>query len=96
MRRLLLAAELLLTACPFPQPNPGPDPEPPPRAVDSPVYCAAACRRLRELGCPEGNAAPGGGTCEDVCNNAAEAGISLDTKCVMSVEDCDAVDRCTR
>ena len=71
------------------------DPTAPPPAEDTPADCQSACDRLRELGCREGQTAPGSDrTCEQVCNNVAESGVSLNTKCVVEIQSCDQVSEC--
>lgn len=62
----------------------------------TPADCSAACDRLRELKCPEGEPTPGGASCEDVCNNAEQSEtITLMPSCVMKIGACDGVHDCT-
>lgn len=92
MRMSVLVLVATVAACAAS--NPGPDPNPPPKAVDTPSDCRRACDRLRYLGCREGQGAADGSTCEQVCDNVAEAGISLNTACVQAIASCDDVRDC--
>jgi len=72
---------------------------PGPLRADTPDECAAACDHLRALQCPEGEPAPGPdgeeASCEDVCNNTSDFGISLDTACVRKISACSEINSCT-
>ena len=83
MKAFLLICAVALYACdPKPTPpvppsppdpvEPGPGPEPVPDRSD----CSTACENLRDLGCEVGQNTAEGSTCEDVCNNSFEAGIT--------------------
>lgn len=56
-----LAVLLLLAAC-------SPAPEAPP----ADPACPSACARLRALGCPEGQGAKGGESCESICERTRQ------------------------
>jgi hypothetical protein len=89
-RHLILLTSLVLTGCVHCGPA---EPETPP--AETPADCAAACDNLRKLSCPEGDSAPeSGASCEDVCNNTAEYGISLDTACVIKMTTCAQIENC--
>lgn len=87
----MLAAFALGGCWQLPEPAPPPDPEGPPPTEGE---CARACDRFRELGCEEGDPSPGGVTCEQVCENAAEEGVSLPAACVVGADSCDAARSC--
>jgi hypothetical protein len=58
--------------------------------------CEAACQRMRELGCEEGNPTPEGATCEEICIEAERSGLAdVDTKCIVELEACGSYDVCT-
>ncbi len=46
--------------------------------------CAAACKTLKRLGCPEAAKPDGGLSCYDVCVKAETSSRSLQPKCVAS------------
>jgi hypothetical protein len=84
----LVYGAVLLTACP-PEPV-TPTPSPDGAAPVGP--CAAACARLRDLRCPEGEPSPGGVSCEQVC---AEVGELMATSCIVAAQDVPAIHRCS-
>ena len=83
---------LVLLGCP-PPPKPPCSPLPPPV---SPT-CGDACSHWRSLGCAEGDASPGGASCEQVCANLQASGIvSLDLACSVAVENCGSIRTCEK
>lgn len=100
---VLALALLVLDGCGAVWGPVGPSPVEP---VDQdPNGCAAACGRLRALGCPAADGSPGRdevfGTeddepCEAVCRGVVGAynGSTLHQKCTSEAEDCEAVERC--
>ncbi len=59
--------------------------------------CSASCNEWRKRGCPEGNPTAGGLTCEDVCRNAADAGVDTakQLSCASSApNDCASLRAC--
>ena len=79
-----------LTGCAPAPVAPGPQP------VDAaPGACVDACARLAELGCPEAEPTPDGGSCVDVCVNVEQSGyVTLDPACIARATNCDAVNAC--
>ena len=58
--------------------------------------CPAACEKLRELGCPEGQPLEDGTTCEKFCKDTQESGHALRPSCVMNITACSQVNDCTK
>lgn len=56
--------------------------------------CAAACVRLRTLGCPGAKATPAGASCEEVCAGVQAAGLCWDLSCRAVASNCAAADAC--
>ncbi len=50
--------------------------------------CAAACQRLQELRCPEGEILADGTTCVQFCEQTQRNGHALNPTCVMTIESC--------
>lgn len=56
--------------------------------------CAAACTKLQELKCPEGDPLPpssdhpSGATCETFCRETQDNGHSLSPSCVKKIRSC--------
>ncbi len=76
------ALTLFLAACEpaYPQPDAG---------------CAAACARLRHLGCPEAEPTPDGASCETVCDRVQDSGAyELNTECVTRADRCHEAEEC--
>ena len=67
----------------------------PHRPPADPSGCPAACERLRELGCPEGDPTPEGAPCEAVCREvqASQLGV-IDTQCLIAAPSCAAAGEC--
>lgn len=80
-------AIFLLTASSCP---PTPTPHPP----EDTDKCPAACERLRELGCPEGEPLEDGTTCEDFCIQTQDEGHALNPTCVMEIDSCEEIESC--
>lgn len=77
MRSLALIAAVLVAACAS---TPAPLPPEPDIVIVYPADpCPEACRRLSELGCPEGDQTPDGTSCEVICRNAGDL---VDAPCV--------------
>jgi hypothetical protein len=85
---LFLAATLLGATCKPPPPQP----VEPKDTAD----CPAACEKLRELGCPEGDPLEDGTTCEVFCKDTQESGHALRPSCVMGITDCSQLRDCTK
>ena len=87
MRYLLpLLSLLLLTACP----KSGPTPHVP----DDTDQCPAACERLRELGCEEGDPLEDGTTCEVFCQETQDTGHALNPTCIKAIDSCGQIEAC--
>ena len=72
--------------------GPAPIPDPPPQ----PDACQAACERLAALGCPEAEPTPEGASCDTVCRNVEESGVtSMRPGCVAEANSCEEADSCT-
>ncbi len=84
-RAALCLAFLSCAGSPVPVPTPPPTPQ---------ATCAAACERQRALGCPGGQASPGGASCEEVCLNVQDSVIGWDLGCRARATSCEAADRC--
>lgn len=70
----LVVVAVALVGCPSAKPEPV-TPPPAPLEGGAPVdMVAAACMRLRELGCPEGDGVDGGQSCETVMRKVASSG----------------------
>ena len=83
----LIFAGLLLTGSTC---NPKPTPHP---AQDTDM-CPAACERLRELGCEEGEPLEDGTSCEAFCVETQESGHALNPTCVMQIDSCGEIEAC--
>ena len=106
MRRLVLLPFLFLPlGCP-PDPEVPVGPKPKPVGQDAAVLpdgalatpCEAVCAAYRMLGCPEGeDTSAKKGSCEKVCQNAAEEGIDLSgsVSCIVKAGTCQAVRACS-
>lgn len=84
---LFVAAWSLGATC-----RPAPTPVEPKDTVD----CPAACERLRELACPEGQPLEDGTTCETFCEDTQKSGHALRPSCVMGITSCSQVNDCTK
>jgi hypothetical protein len=79
-------------------------PRPKPVDAGTAADCVAACGKLAELGCVEGQPTPGvdrkPGTaddvpCEEVCTNVEESGVvTLDPRCVVQIVTCEEIEAC--
>lgn len=58
--------------------------------------CQRTCRKYERLTCKEAEDTPKGGSCEDVCENAAESGYVLakEPGCAAESQTCDALRAC--
>lgn len=63
-----------------------------PRGAD----VAAACARLRALGCDSGKPTPGGATCEDVIRASSAAGVVYDLHCLAKLSTCAGEPKCSK
>lgn len=93
MKTLLVCALLVACeGCTFTTSSkPGPIPNGP--VTDDTV--TAACANLRRIGCPEGQATPGGATCEEVLRANIPPNGGVDANCLTVVTTCDQESRCT-
>jgi len=60
------------------------------------VDCPAACQRLRELNCPEGDPLPDGTTCEKFCSDTQKAGHDLHPECIAKIGTCADQAKCSK
>lgn len=67
---------------------PTPTPVEPPDTSD----CPAACERLQELGCPEGEPLSDGTTCVEFCIETQQRGHALNPSCVRTITRCSELD----
>jgi hypothetical protein len=86
----LLTAFGACQSCATTQPSPTP-----PAAIDAPQIpsCATACAHGAALGCSWAQPTPLGGTCEQVCTNAAQT-VPWNVACLISITNCAAGDSC--
>ena len=56
--------------------------------------CGAACLKLKELGCEEGNDLENGVSCEAFCIDTQINGHGLNPSCIKSITDCSELERC--
>jgi len=72
-------------------------PYPPPIPIEpnDTENCPAACEKLRELGCPEGQPLEDGTTCEKFCTDTQQSGHPLNPTCVMGMSSCTELPGCT-
>jgi hypothetical protein len=90
-RAFLCFAIAVLVGCWKPHPPEPPEPEP----GEGPATCDGACDRARELECPWAADTPEGGTCEDVCRNIEESGITRwNLVCRVEATNCARMDLC--
>lgn len=68
--------------------QPGPTPIEPDGTED----CPAACARLQQLGCPEGDPLPDGTTCAEFCQETQRKGHALDPTCVKTIQTCEELE----
>jgi hypothetical protein len=79
--KLLLALLLAAGCSPAAYPNSSAD-------------CGSMCSHLRELGCEEGGVTAGD-SCEEVCRNAADSGLTpMNTACGSKIESCEQFSGC--
>lgn len=58
--------------------------------------CHAACLHLQQLKCEEGDTLADGTTCEQFCVATQKAGHALNPYCVMSIERCADISKCSQ
>ena len=63
-------------------------PPPTPIEPEDTADCAAACKRLQELKCPEGETLPDGTTCTKFCETTQQSGHALKPSCIVSIQSC--------
>jgi len=74
------------------------DPPPPPEDTThphppvDPHMCKAACDRMHDLGCPEGEDVQ---ACEMFCVETLAQGHGLNPTCIAEIGDCAGVKECT-
>ncbi len=56
--------------------------------------CPAACERLRELECSEGEDLADGTPCEIFCVETQNNGFPLNPTCVSGLQSCGEIDNC--
>jgi hypothetical protein len=89
---LLFAMSFVGATC-----NNGPAPAPaPPHPEDAPS-CAAACKRMQDLGCREGDDMPGPNhtvvTCEVFCQKTIEDNnVALNPSCIAGITSCKQIE----
>lgn len=92
MRALIAVLFVVAAGCTVTPLPPQPPPEPSP-----PGGCAAACGRLRQLGCESGAPTAAGTPCETVCAETLAGGlISFDVACLASLVRCEDEPTCAR
>jgi len=57
--------------------------------------CDAACVKLRQLGCPEGEPLEDGTSCTKFCVDTQQSGHPLNPTCVMQMGACSELPACT-
>jgi hypothetical protein len=65
-----------------------------PAVPQAKTECSRACDWYREHGCEEGGESRGGGSCEQVCENAVRNGFDLATPCVWQAQSCKQARAC--
>jgi len=53
--------------------------------------CPAACDKMKELKCPEGDDILGGPTCIEFCVKTQESGHSLKPYCLKTIKFCEEI-----
>lgn len=66
-------------------------PDPKPQEPDDTHDCSAACQRLQELGCPEGDTLDGV-TCVEFCVETQQQGHALNPSCLKNINTCEEVE----
>jgi len=69
-------------------------PKPTPVEPTDTDKCAAACARLVELGCEEGQPLEDGTTCAKFCVDTQESGHALNPTCVVGLQACGQLGTC--
>ncbi len=87
-----------VAACPRPPktidpPTPNPDAGPPPTEG---MPCERACKRMQQLGCPEGDPNPKGDACAVwLCQQAKSTTVDHNLECLATLGACTEIDtRC--
>lgn len=72
--------------------------QPPPVPIEpgDTADCSAACEKLQELGCPEGQPLEDGTDCKTFCKTTQKSGHALRPSCVMNITECSQVRACTK
>lgn len=87
---LLFAASFVGATC-------GGAPTPTPPHPDDAPSCAAACKKMQELGCREGEDVPGPDdivvTCVFFCEKTInDNNVALNPSCIMGITSCDQIE----
>jgi hypothetical protein len=96
MKRILLIIAILFVAGISFGAKCGVKPAPTPVEPKDTADCPAACEKLRELGCPEGQPLEDGTTCEKFCIDTQQSGHALRPSCVMDMTECKQINDCTK
>jgi len=66
---------------------------PPPMPIEpqGTSSCPAACDRMKQLFCPEGEDIPDGPTCVQFCVETQECGHSLNPQCLKTINTCEEI-----
>lgn len=57
--------------------------------------CAAACTRMVDLGCPEGDPLDDGTSCKKFCEITQRRGHALNPSCLAEITSCGEIDACS-
>ena len=60
------------------------------------AQCPAACKHLRDLGCPDGEILADGTTCEKFCSDTQKNGHDLNPGCLAGITTCADQAKCSR
>lgn len=102
---LTVLAAVALLACPRPvcpawvpvdiDADVSPYPEWPTEEAAQVPVCVSACKRLKQLGCPEAEPIDGGDSCYMICKNAETSGhFSLNPRCVAAASSVPVLWKC--
>lgn len=96
MRRLLTSVLVIAAAMTVMGSKCGVQPQPAPVPPKDTADCPAACEKLRELGCPEGQPLEDGTTCEKFCKDTQDSGHALRPSCVVGITACSQLNDCSK
>ena len=66
-------------------------PQPVPIEPTGTSSCLAACDRMKQLSCPEGEDIPDGPSCVQFCVETQERGHSLNPQCLKTINTCEEI-----